>query len=171
MIKLGKIDEFDNINELVQLLGNLFDDPVISRCNYSHDRNLRVYRRTRRNALNVISPAAEEGSNPGQDPEFVFSENGNSMPHLPPLLDSLKLSFRLFFFFFEEHDIQRCASRYHGIDLFLPVYDEINEDSLFHLEGFLKYRFHLTRFRRPETYRSISLRKGHEIGHHVEVAV
>lgn len=60
MGKLCHVDYFNNIYQFIELFVDLLDNLVVAARNNGHRRYLRVYGLPNREALDIISPAAEE---------------------------------------------------------------------------------------------------------------
>ena len=71
---LRKVGHLDDVDQLVELLDDLLEDPFVAR---GHDRHLRdrgVERRADRDGLDVEPPAAEQSRHPRQHAEFIFHQ-------------------------------------------------------------------------------------------------
>jgi hypothetical protein len=70
---------FDDINQFVQLLGDLLNGVIIATNNDGHARCFRVVGGADGEALNVVAPSREQASNPRQNSRSVFNQNGKGM--------------------------------------------------------------------------------------------
>ena len=80
-LRFGQVDHFEHLNNLVELLHDLLDDPVVAD---RHDRDHRggwVQSWSDRQAFYVVASGAKETGNPGEHTKFVLNENRNNMFH------------------------------------------------------------------------------------------
>ena len=81
MIAIAQVAYFQYIHQLVQLLGDLLDDAIITGSNYGHPRQGRIFGRRHRQGLDVVSPLGKQAHYPAQGAGFVFQQQGYNTPH------------------------------------------------------------------------------------------
>src|SRR3990170_3742123 len=85
-VDAGEVDHFQDRDELVQLLQDLFDDLVVPAGDERHPGDLRVHRLRHAERFDVEPAAREQAGDAAQDPELVLHQDGNRVAHrVPPL--------------------------------------------------------------------------------------
>ena len=69
---LVQIHDFDDIDQLVELFDDLFDDSVIPGCDNRHLRHRRIERRRHREAFDIESATAEQACHARQHTKLIF---------------------------------------------------------------------------------------------------
>src|SRR3990170_577030 len=78
---LGEVGHLDDIDELVELLDDLFEDALIARSDDRHLRDRGIESGADRYGLDIEPPAAEQPGHPRQYAEFVLYQYGYDMFH------------------------------------------------------------------------------------------
>src|SRR5574341_146803 len=82
---LGQVGHLDDVDELVQLLDDLLEDPLVARGHDGHLGNGRIKRRPDADGLDVEPPSGKQARDPGENAEFVFNQNRDDMFHVDVL--------------------------------------------------------------------------------------
>ena len=70
-----KIDDFDDVDQLVQLLGNLFDDFITARRHDGQPRKRSVFGRRHRQGFDIIPARGKQAGHPGKRTTLVFQQD------------------------------------------------------------------------------------------------
>src|SRR5581483_5878294 len=80
-VGLREIDDLEHLDDLVELLHDLLDDPVVADGDDRDHRGGRVQGGRDREAFYIITASAEKSRNSGKNAEFVFDEHRYDMFH------------------------------------------------------------------------------------------
>src|SRR6202008_111591 len=78
---LRKVNHLDHLDELVQLLGDLFDHVVRAHRDDGHARHRLVLRRGDGERLDIVAARGEEARDARQRASFVLHQDGEDMSH------------------------------------------------------------------------------------------
>src|SRR5258706_14186261 len=81
MCRLRQVNHLDHLDELVQVLRNLFDHVVGPRGDDGHARQRCIFRRRYRKRLDVVPARREQTRDSGKSARLVFKHDGNDVSH------------------------------------------------------------------------------------------
>ena len=80
-VHYGQVDDFDDLDQAVQVLGDLLDDFVGAGGHDGHARQRCVFGRRDRQALDVVAARREQRDHARQGAGLVFEQQGNDVFH------------------------------------------------------------------------------------------
>ena len=81
MLRFTEVDDFNHLDNLIQVLHDLFDLAVVTKRGQGQSRQRRVFCWRHGERLNVVVSLCEETNNPGERASFVFQQYCNDMTH------------------------------------------------------------------------------------------
>jgi len=81
IVMLTHIGDLDNVDELVELLGDLLNDGILAGGHQGQAGNIRLKGLGHGQAFNVEAPATEKAGDSGQNSRFILQQYGNGMFH------------------------------------------------------------------------------------------
>ncbi|MNC58667.1 hypothetical protein D3C75_1084090 [compost metagenome] len=78
---LRQVDQFYHFDQLVQVLGDLLDDFIVTDSGQRQTRQGRVFGWGHGQAFDVVVALREQANHARQSAGFVFQKQGNNVPH------------------------------------------------------------------------------------------